>query len=1410
MTNSDSGDIREEIAIIGMSGRFPSAENVETFWRNLCAGVETVSIFSQQELLESGINPTLLQQPNYVKASAILEGIEYFDAAFFGFTRREAEITDPQQRLMLECAWAGIEDAGYDLQTYEGSIGVYLGQSTNGYLANINSQPDVVKSQSSAQIRLGNDKDFLATRVSYKLNLNGPSLTVQTACSTSLVAVHLACQSLLNGECDMALAGGVSLCVPQKAGYLYQEGGINSPDGHCRAFDADAQGTFRGNGVGVVVLKRLSQALADGDCIHAVIKGSAINNDGAAKIGYTAPSVDGQAGVITETLELANVHPETVTYIETHGTATPLGDPIEIAALTQAFRTATEQKGFCAIGAVKTNIGHLDAAAGVAGLIKTVLALKHQKLPPSLNFKHPNPQIDFTNSPFYVNAQLTDWVTDRLPRRAGVSSFGIGGTNAHLVLEEAPHDESSSDAGPWQLLPLSARTEAALDAATLNLSRHLQDHPELSLADVAYTLQVGRKAHEHRRVVVCSNRDDALEALEARPAGRALNAKTETKSRPCIFMFPGQGAQHVGMGLELYQSAPTFRRVVDLCAESLKPILRSDIRQLLFPPEEQAEAASKRLQQTALAQPALFIVEYALAQLWMEWGVRPVAMLGHSIGEYVAACLAGVFSWEDGLLLVATRGRLMQQLPAGDMIAVPLSEDEARELLQARSDLSLAAINGASRCVISGPREAIDRLESELNSDGVECRRLHTSHAFHSSMMEPILSPFVDLLKNVRLRPPKIPYLSNLTGQWITAAEATAPAYWARHLRETVRFADGLGELLKKPDRILLEVGPGQTLRVLARQHPALSADQVVLPSLPHAARSTTELAFMLGTLGRLWLAGKRLDWSKLHTRQQRRRVSLPTYSFDRQRYWIEKKREARQPSRAADQTQPSAKERIMFQQLEVMSQQLELLSRKRQRVPAPVQSADAPAQSSEKSSATLVPLTPIQHLFFSQNLVNPHHWNQSLLLEVSPTIDRGFLERALNSLTIHHDSLRARFVNDSSGRRQLFFDANERCCLEHVNLGAVAENEQKAAIEAAASKTEAGLHVTDGPLVRFVLFELGAGKPMRLLVVAHHLLVDTISWGIFLEDLKTAYQQLCAGQECRLPPVKTSFMNWAERLAEYANSNKITSDAAYWLAEPRRTVKSLPRDYEDGPNTESSTGCVVALMSPAETESLLLEIPKSWHVMMSDLLLAALAQALRRWTRQDILLIDVEGHGREAIFADVDLSRTTGWFTSIYPLLLDLRDLERASEILRAVKEQVRRVPDGGIGHGLLCYLSRDEQLVSALQKLPAAQVGFNYNRVLEQRSPVGGEFKRAGETVGPERAPQNNRHHLLDFHGSVVQGQLRLALHYSRNIHKQTTVELLVQDMCATLRAMISESLSAPQRARTELTFPTMIPAI
>ncbi|MEH2381697.1 MAG: SDR family oxidoreductase [Nostoc sp.] len=895
MYNWDAEDSLEPIAIIGMAGRFPGANNVDKFWQNLVNGVESITFFTDEELIASGVDPALLDSPNYVKAKGVLENIEMFDAVFFGFTPKEAELMDPQHRLFLECAWEALENAGYNSEAYDGRIGVYAGAGLNIYLArNLVSNRDLIESAGNLQVSIGNDKDYVPTRVSYKLNLTGPSINVNTACSTSLVTVHLACQSLLNYQCDMALAGGVSIYTPQKEGYFYQNGGIASPDGHCRAFDTLAQGTVDGNGVGIVVLKRLEDALANGDYIYAVIRGSAINNDGSLKVGYTAPSESGQAAVISEALAVAGIEAEDISYIEAHGTGTTLGDPIEIAALTQAFQTSTQKKGFCAIGSVKTNIGHLDAAAGVAGLIKTTLALKHKLLPPSLNFEKPSPNIDFANSPFYVNTTLSKWTTDGTPCRAGVSSFGIGGTNAHIVLEEAPiqvKSQKSKVKSEYFLLCLSAKTANALEKATANLITHLKEHPELSLGDVAYTLAVGRRAFEHRRIIVSQELDEGKNTLELIDPQRVFTSFQELKERSVVFMFSGQGSQYVNMGRELYQTEPTFAKYIDLCSEILKPHLGFDLQSVLYPQEELAEKAAQQLKQTAIAQPALFAIAYSLAQLWMSWGVHPKAMIGHSIGEYVAATLAGVFSLEDALYLVALRGQLMQQLPTGAMLAIHLPEKEVQALLNVEmqtTSLEIAAINGPSLCVVSGRTVDVEALQNQLAEKGVNYRRLHTSHAFHSQMMDSILEPFTLAVKKVTLNSPQIPYLSNVTGTWITASQATDPNYWAKHLRSCVRFSQGLQQLLKEPEQILLEVGPGRTLSTLATQHLDKTAKQVVLTSLRHPQDRQSDVEFLLTTLGKLWLFGVKVNWSGFYSHQKRLRVPLPTYPFEQQRYWIE------------------------------------------------------------------------------------------------------------------------------------------------------------------------------------------------------------------------------------------------------------------------------------------------------------------------------------------------------------------------------------------------------------------------------------------------------------------------------------------------------------------------------------------
>ncbi|MFN8228072.1 MAG: aminotransferase class III-fold pyridoxal phosphate-dependent enzyme [Mycobacterium sp.] len=886
---SDDYDPLDGIAIVGMSGRFPDSPTVAALWQNLLAGRECITRFAPDEL-EPGDREDMLvrSDPNYVRARGVLSGADEFDEQFFGFTPREAEILDPQQRLFMQSAWEALENAGHDPQRFDGPIGVFAGATTNSYyLQNLLSRSDVTDPLGPMTVLMSNANDYIATRVSYKFDLQGPALNIQNACSTSLVAVCLAVQSLQTYQCDMALAGAVSVRLPQRRGYLHEEGLILAPDGHCRAFDADAAGTVSSNGLGIVVLRRLRDALADGNTIYAVIKGAALNNDGSAKVGFTAPSVDGHAQVISMAQMLGGIDPATISYIEAHGTGTALGDPIEIAGLTQAFRAGgADGNGFCAIGSIKSNIGHLDVAAGVAGLIKTALALHHRTLPASINYASPNPKLDIENTPFFVNAAQRDWPAGPTPRRAGVSSFGLGGTNAHVVLEEAPLPAPTGPpARRQQLLVLSGRDPEALDRAALQLRDHLVQDVTVDLADVAFTLQTGRRRFVRRRSIVCRDRDDAITLLGGGDGTRVRDCTGEADGPGVAFMFPGQGSQHVNMARRLYETEPVFRDVIDGCAEVLQPEIGVDLRTVLYPGESDTESARQRLTQTAITQPALFATEYALAELWRSWGVRPDAMIGHSIGEYVAACLGGTFTRDDALVLVARRARLMQDTPPGSMLAVRAPVDVVAAASTA--DVSIAAINSANLTVVSGAAEAIAAFAAALDRDGIAHRRLHTSHAYHSPMMEPVVEPFAGIVAATPRRAPESRWISSRTGRPITDEEAVDPYYWARQLREPVQFARGIGELIDD-EHALLEVGPGGALATLARQHDRRPATQLITTSLNPGQDWDADVEHLLGAAGQLWAHGVDIDWRGLHGPGRRRRVPLPTYPFRRQRHWVE------------------------------------------------------------------------------------------------------------------------------------------------------------------------------------------------------------------------------------------------------------------------------------------------------------------------------------------------------------------------------------------------------------------------------------------------------------------------------------------------------------------------------------------
>lgn len=900
-----------EVAIIGMAGRFSRAKNIGEFWNNLKKGVESVSFFSDQELVEDGIPPKLIKRSEYVKARCMLEDKEYFDATFFNYSPKEAEVMDPQVRIFHEVSWEVLEHAGYDPMSFDGMIGLYAGASPSflwRVLIELSGKSDVLGHWVTSLL---NEKDYMCTRISYKMNLKGPSFTLGTACSTSLVAVHLACRALLTGECKIALAGGISIHTIKKEGYLYQEGMIGAPDGHCRAFSAKAGGTTSGEGVGLVVLKRLNYARQDGDYIHAVIKGSGINNDGVRKVGYTAPSTLGQSELIRRVQEISQVEPQSVSYIETHGTGTGFGDPIEIEALKQAFNT--DKKNFCSLGALKTNIGHLNEAAGIAGLIKTTLALKYRLIPPTLHYETPNPKIDFENSPFFVNTTLRKWTQKDGPLRAGVSAFGLGGTNAHVILEEAPPIKSSSTNRSPQLFLLSAKTKTALQRVTENLADYLETYPGINIGDAAYTLKVGRQGFEHRRMFLCPDVNEAIEVLRSPASGRLHTFFAKEDNPPVVFMFSGQGSQYINMGVGIYQTEKVFRQEVNRCFGILSPLIGYNLKEILYPGEGTAQSLERKaknwtktpslkdtplkgshelcvgrhaIDQTKIAQPVIFIFEYAMAKLLMKWGIVPQAMIGHSIGEYVAACLSGLFSLEDALKLVLFRGELMQEMPVGAMLSIPITEEELLPLLN--HDISLAAVNAPEICVVSGSYRAIDTFDQMMKEKGYKCTRLHTSHAFHSKMMEPMLEEFQKRFDPVKLNPPTIPYISNVTGKWITNEEAANPGYWVTHLRKTVRFYDGLKELLKEEKVIFVEVGAGNALSSLLNKHTDKKDGHKVINLVKHPNENIPDYDYLLNKIGHLWLYGASLNWRAYYSGEMRQRIPLPTYPFERQLYTVE------------------------------------------------------------------------------------------------------------------------------------------------------------------------------------------------------------------------------------------------------------------------------------------------------------------------------------------------------------------------------------------------------------------------------------------------------------------------------------------------------------------------------------------
>jgi non-ribosomal peptide synthase protein (TIGR01720 family) len=1413
------------IAIVAMAGRFPGASTPEELWRMLEEGREGVTFFTAAELRAGGVPEAQVADADYVPARGVLADIEGFDAGFFGMTPAEAALTPPEQRLFLECAHEALERCGHPARGKR--VGVFGGTGFNTYLLG-NVYPAVTAAGADTfPMVLANAPDHLATRVAYRLDLRGPCLTVQTACSTSLVAVHYACQSLASGECDIALAGGATVTVPHVGGYPFSEGGILSPDGHCRPFDAKAAGTVPSSGAAVVALRRLEDALADGDTVLAVILGSAVNNDGAAKVGYTAPGADGQAAVIAEALAVAGVEPESVGYVEAHGTGTAMGDPIEVAALSRAYGAGTRRRGWIALGSAKGNLGHLDSAAGVTGLMKAVMSLRHRRIAPTAHFTAPNPSIDFASTPFHVASELRDWTSDA-PRRAGVSSFGMGGTNAHVILQEAPASASTESKRTWHLLPLSAKTDDALRAARTSLAAHLRKDAGLPLADAAFTLQAGRQAFARRCAVVAADAESAVAALESTESEGVIFGAPWPAPRQVVFLFPGQGAQHPGMGRGLYETEPAYRAEIYRCAEMLRPHLGLDIRELLMPPIGGEDAAAERLRETSLAQPALFAVEYATARLWMEWGVRPAAMLGHSIGEYVAACLAGVFSLADALALVAARGRLMQSMPGGVMLSVSLPVEQVSEMLP--GGVSVAADNAPRSCVVSGDEDAVAALEARLADAGVRHKRLHTSHAFHSPMMDPVLAEFTALVGRVARKAPELPWISNVTGTWITPDEAADPAYWARHLRGTVRFREGLATVSALPGAVLLETGPGQSLSAVVE---AQDGDVPCVATMRQPRETAHDAQFVFRALGRLWADGVDVDWQGVWKHERRRRVLLPTYRFQRTRHWIDAPASAAAPAGTADTVASASPviastsadstagvegsaEWLVAEQLRVMSRQLDLL--RGRSVSPDIASSNAAFDGAEssrfdvgqaisgsasteaRSGDVSLPLTPVQRWFFEAEPVDPQHFNHALAFDLPEAVEADALRRAVVEVVALHDALRTGYACGDAGWHAFPLAPEAAFAVESADLSGLSGEAQEAEMERAAAAAQTSIDLERGPVVRALLFGRGAGKAQRLVLVVHHLAVDVFSWSVLLGDLETALGQIARGEPVALEPATTPSGEWAQRLASYARTDAARREAPRWLALEGEDVRPLPRDHAAGRNAEADDAFVDVELDAPDTLALLEDAPRRLGSQANDVLLAALRRTLTAWAGGAVMA-DLEGHGREDLFADADLSRTVGWFTAIHPFALRPDAGGAAERAVTRVRDRLRAIPSGGVGFGVLRHLGADAAVARRLRALPAAEVLFLY--VGKHMAGGGGGLfgSPADAPLGPVRSPRALRSHLLEVTCGVSGGRLGVRFRYSAAVHDCATIAGLAGHFLAHVRELARPAVPHRVAVRTNL---------
>lgn len=1443
------------IAVVGMAGRFPGANDLSTFWSNLRRGKESIVTLSEQELRDAGVSDKTLADPAYVRRAPLLDGIDEFDADFFGFPPLAAQVLDPQHRLFLQCAWHALEDAGCDPAQFDGSIGVYGTSSPSGYLLHnllSHRDPNAVLAEGlnfdQFSLFLQNDKDFLGTRISHAFNLRGPSIAVQTACSSSLVAVHLACLSLLSGECDMALAGGSSLCIPHRVGYWNSPGSMVSAVGHCRPFDVRADGTVFGSGVAMVALKPLQAAIDAGDRIHAVIRGSAINNDGSAKMGYAAPNPAAQADVIAEAHAVAGVDSSTVSYVECHGTGTPLGDPIEIQGLRTAFEfSETPRPGPCVLGSVKSNIGHLEVAAGIAGLIKTILCLKHKAIPATLHYTSPNPELRLDQSPFVVQSKYGPWEWDGV-LRAGVSSFGVGGTNAHVVLEQAPAVPAHTATTGPQVLLLSAKTTAALRESRNALASALERPECPDVSDVAYTLTRRRK-HNITMAAVVHDREHAVKVLRAAEhdnvfvgdsgTGGAAETTTSPASDRVVFLFPGQGAQHVGMAKGLYDTEPVFAEYFDTCAAGFRDEMGVDLHAEVF------SGTATDLERIDRSQPALFTVEYALAKLVDSYGVRAGAYIGYSTGEYIAATLAGVFDLDTAIKTVALRARLMHESPPGAMVAVAVGPDEVAQYLSPGVELS--AVNDPGNCVVAGPKGAIREFTQRLNEAGIPVRRVRAGHAFHTSAMDPMLDEFQAYLSRQQLSAPRTPLLSNLTGTWLTEQQVTDPATWARQISSAIRFADELDVVLADPGRVLVEVGPGGSLTGSAIRHPKWSATHRAVRLMRHPIQNADDRDTFLRALGELWSAGIEVDWTPRRAAQPQL-VSLPGYPFARQRHWVEPKHmvwsqvpagsngspvgagtgagTAEVAQNGESQTETTLR-RIWEQCMGVSSidrnanffdmggdslmaisiamsaanEGLSITPQDLYEYPTLAALTAAVDASFAASGLAKAPVTdahpavpPNIAYFLDRGLRDTGHWRVPMILRLDPKIGSEDVRAVLTAVANHHDALRLQLVDNAGMWEQHIAPSAEFTRLSTVSLPddvAAGSPEERAAVSKILAELPSDQGDSDVPLAAVHI--TGAhGGPHYLGLAVHETVNDDVSRQILGRDIVTAFEQRLAGEEITLEPVTTGWRDWSVRCAALATHPAALDTRSYWIENSTKaTLWLADQDITQPPSTEDLTKFSTTLSVEQTFE--LDDARRRFRRSIQEIVLAALGRTIGKTVGDGVVAVELEGEGRSVLRPDIDLRRTVGWFTTYYPIALACASGPGTSAIqqLDAVHNTVKSVPHYGIGYGLLRYLYAPTGRMLGAQRTP--DIHFRYAGVIPELPSTDAPVQFDSDMTMPVRETIPGLGHAIELRAYRSGGSLHLDWWYDTRRIPAATVETLARSFPATLSGLIQEAIAA-----------------